>query len=116
MVRGVLSMCGRFSIAGFEGIEERFQLKIAFPDLKPNYNVDPSQDVPVIRNRGANQLAFFKWGLIPFWAKDPYKLLWHKKKAFIFRLRANQLIHELFSLMATLQTLLDSDSRIYKTS
>ena len=64
-------MCGRFSIAGFEGIEERFQLEIEFPDLKPNYNVAPSQDVPVILNKGSNQLALFKWGLIPFWAKDP---------------------------------------------
>jgi putative SOS response-associated peptidase YedK len=64
-------MCGRFSIAGLEGIEERFQLKIEFPDLKPNYNVAPSQDVPVIVNNGSNQLALFKWGLIPFWGKDP---------------------------------------------
>jgi len=64
-------MCGRFSIAGFEGIEERFQLEIEFPDLKPNYNVAPSQDVPVILNKGSNQLALFKWGLIPYWAKDP---------------------------------------------
>src|SRR5680860_1828337 len=68
---GVPSMCGRFSIAGFEGIEERFQLEIEFPDLKPNYNVAPSQDVPVIVNNSSNQLALFKWGLIPFWAKDP---------------------------------------------
>jgi len=64
-------MCGRFSIAGFEGFEERFQLKIEFPDLKPNYNVAPSQDVPVILHKGSNHLAFFKWGLIPYWAKDP---------------------------------------------
>ena len=64
-------MCGRFSFTGFEGFEERFQLKIEFPDLKPNYNVAPSQDIPVILNKGLNQLAFFKWGLIPYWAKDP---------------------------------------------
>jgi len=62
-------MCGRFSIAEFEGIEERFQIEP--PDLKPNYNVAPSQDVPVILNNGSNQLALFKWGVIPFWAKDP---------------------------------------------
>ena len=64
-------MCGRFSIAGFEGIEERFQIKIEFPDLKPNYNVAPSQDITVILNNGLNYLAMFRWGLIPFWAKDP---------------------------------------------
>ena len=64
-------MCGRFSLAGFVGFEERFQLKIEFPDLKPNYNVAPSQDISVILNRGSNQLALFRWGLIPYWAKDP---------------------------------------------
>jgi len=64
-------MCGRFSIMRFEGIEERFQLTIEFPDLKPNYNVAPSQDVPVILNNGSNQLAQFRWGLIPYWSKDP---------------------------------------------
>ncbi|HBP63828.1 MAG TPA: hypothetical protein DD730_06060 [Desulfosporosinus sp.] len=64
-------MCGRFSLAGFVGFEERFQLKIEFPDLKSNYNVAPSQDISVILNRGSNQLALFRWGLIPYWAKDP---------------------------------------------
>ena len=64
-------MCGRFSIVGFEGIEQRFQIEIEFPDLEPNYNVAPSQNVPVILNHGSNHLAMFKWGLIPFWAKDP---------------------------------------------
>ena len=64
-------MCGRFSIAEFAGIEERFQLEIEFPDLKPNYNAAPSQDIPVILNKGSSQLALFKWGLIPYWAKDP---------------------------------------------
>ncbi|KJR44582.1 hypothetical protein UF75_5044 [Desulfosporosinus sp. I2] len=62
-------MCGRFSIAEFKRIEERFYIET--PDLKPNYNVAPSQDVPVILNNGSNQLAMFRWGLIPFWAKDP---------------------------------------------
>jgi len=64
-------MCGRFSIAEFKGIEERFQLEIEFPDLKPNYNVAPSQDVSVILKHCSNHLALFRWGLIPFWAKDP---------------------------------------------
>ena len=58
-------------MAGFEGFEERFQIKIEFPDLKPNYNVAPSQDVPVILKHCSNHLALFRWGLIPFWAKNP---------------------------------------------
>ena len=62
-------MCGRYTFTEFEGIEERFQIEP--PSLKPNYNVAPSQDVPVIINDGVNHLAMFRWGLIPFWAKDP---------------------------------------------
>jgi len=62
-------MCGRFSFVDFEGIEERFQIET--PTLKPNYNVAPSQEVAVILNNGSNHLAHFKWGLIPYWAKDP---------------------------------------------
>ena len=48
---GVLNMCGRFTFVEFNGIEERFQ--IPHHDLKPNYNVAPTQDVPIILNDGA---------------------------------------------------------------
>jgi len=60
-------MCGRFTFVDIEDIRERFNAEPI--DLKPNYNVAPTQNVPVIVNNG--QLAMFKWGLIPFWAKDP---------------------------------------------
>ena len=43
--------------------------------LAPRYNVAPSQIVPVIRRPqsgdGLRELAGCKWGLIPYWAKDP---------------------------------------------
>jgi putative SOS response-associated peptidase YedK len=45
---------------------------------KPNYNCAPSQKLPVITNTEKGKLSYFKWGLIPFWAKDPkigYKLI-----------------------------------------
>jgi len=61
-------MCGRFIIADITGIEKRFQIEPQ--NLKPNYNLAPTQDVPVIINDGSNHLAMFRWGLIPFWAKD----------------------------------------------
>jgi len=60
-------MCGRFTFIDIEGIKERFKTEPV--NLKPNYNVAPTLDVAVIVNTG--QLAMFKWGLIPFWAKDP---------------------------------------------
>lgn len=58
-------MCGRFTLIDIEDIRERFKTEPI--NLKPNYNVAPTQDVPVIIN---DQLSMFRWGLIPFWAKD----------------------------------------------
>lgn len=65
-------MCGRFSLA-----LEPEDLQLAFPDFTfpieviPRYNVAPSQPVLVVPNDGSGAADFFKWGLIPSWAKDP---------------------------------------------
>lgn len=64
-------MCGRFTLIDFEEIAERFQISDDSVELKPRYNIAPSQKVPVILNQDSNSLAFFQWGLIPSWAKDP---------------------------------------------
>jgi putative SOS response-associated peptidase YedK len=43
----------------------------AFPDLKPNYNMTPSQESWAVRiSEGKKELALMRWGLVPFWAKD----------------------------------------------
>ena len=40
-------------------------------NLRPRYNVAPSQDVAVVRaNDHGRTLAMLRWGLIPAWAKD----------------------------------------------
>lgn len=68
-------MCGRFtSLLSPElivAIRELFGVSV--PDsAEPRYNVAPSQQVWVVRQEGDhNRLDFMKWGLIPFWAKDP---------------------------------------------
>jgi len=66
-------MCGRF--VGYRDIEA---LKGYFPIdrvetvLSPNYNVAPTQMIPVIiQENHENVLRVFRWGLVPFWAKDP---------------------------------------------
>ena len=44
------------------------------PNLPARYNVAPSQDVPIVRlnrERTGRELALVRWGLIPYWAKDP---------------------------------------------
>lgn len=52
------------------------ELEEAFPWVEfgsghqPRYNIAPSQNVLVIPNQPGNRSAFFRWGLIPHWAKD----------------------------------------------
>lgn len=39
--------------------------------LKPNFNLSPTQLSPVILVRdGKTTISLFRWGLVPFWAKD----------------------------------------------
>ena len=65
-------MCGRFTL----GVKLD-DLMDAFPEFQPpvswepRYNIAPTQEVPVVSNRGPRQVTFFRWGLVPFWAKDP---------------------------------------------
>ena len=41
-------------------------------NLRPRYNLAPSQRAAVVRAEdGARRLAMLRWGLIPAWAKDP---------------------------------------------
>jgi putative SOS response-associated peptidase YedK len=67
-------MCGRYVIkAPVSQLATMFDL-IDVPKLTPRYNVSPTQSVPAIRlkpEKKERELAMFKWGLIPSWAKDP---------------------------------------------
>jgi putative SOS response-associated peptidase YedK len=52
-------------------IEERFQLKIDIP-ISKRYNIAPSQQILAITQEDEERKAnLFRWGLIPFWSKDP---------------------------------------------
>lgn len=68
-------MCGRFTL-----IADPNQLREIFPwvnipfQLKPRYNIAPSQPAAVIPNDGTNNLDFFIFGLIPSWTKDTNKI------------------------------------------
>ena len=65
-------MCGRFSFSPNEIlIEERFDLEVEEGLYTPRYNCAPAQNLAVISNQEPGRLSFFRWGLIPFWAKDP---------------------------------------------
>ncbi len=66
-------MCGRYSIViTAEQLRQQFssQLQLPVGGLQKNYNVAPTQNGLVITNHQPDQLAGFRWGLVPFWAKD----------------------------------------------
>jgi putative SOS response-associated peptidase YedK len=64
-------MCGRFAIHTLiDQLPEIFGVLPPPENLRPRFNIAPSQAVPVITNAQRNQLQLFQWGLVPFWAKD----------------------------------------------
>ncbi|MBN1199907.1 MAG: SOS response-associated peptidase [Bacteroidales bacterium] len=64
-------MCGRYSFAiDDELIKERFGISVRSAIYKARYNCAPSQELAVISNDHPREVQFFRWGLIPFWAKD----------------------------------------------
>jgi putative SOS response-associated peptidase YedK len=66
-------MCGRFTLRTPQAVlVEQFRLN-SIPPLQPRYNIAPTQQIGVVREREAQQreFAWMHWGLVPFWAKDP---------------------------------------------
>jgi putative SOS response-associated peptidase YedK len=64
-------MCGRYTLEDYLQIPERFNVQGYFASLNPRYNVAPTQMMPIIASDSAEQLQLMRWGLIPFWAKEP---------------------------------------------
>jgi putative SOS response-associated peptidase YedK len=66
-------MCGRFGqTASSAELAAAFEAswQCAEPEL-PRYNVAPTQHVPILLSAGGRRvLEVFRWGLIPWWAKD----------------------------------------------
>ncbi len=72
-------MCGRFVTRNQAAIERYFNVSSHQYTLVDRYNVAPGTDVPVIRLIGGERvMTGMRWGLIPWWAKDPnigYKMI-----------------------------------------
>ncbi|TYC14057.1 SOS response-associated peptidase [Actinomadura syzygii] len=77
------AMCGRYATtrARQELLDEfQVQLDAADGDIRPDYNVAPTKQVPVVLDRrpkdapeeeaAVRQLRTVRWGLVPSWAKD----------------------------------------------
>lgn len=67
-------MCGRFAFyspaeaaAALFGVDDEV-------DIEASYNVAPTQQIAAIRVTGSGdgrEMVALRWGLVPFWAKDP---------------------------------------------
>jgi putative SOS response-associated peptidase YedK len=64
-------MCGRYTqrtdpkrLAKVFGVAEA-------PEVEPRYNIAPTQDVLAVNQTAdGREMTFYKWGLVPSWAKD----------------------------------------------
>ena len=65
-------MCGRFTLGEVKELAVRFSIDHPLVDVpRPRYNIAPGQDVPIVSSEGSRSLTLMRWGLVPFWAKDP---------------------------------------------
>jgi putative SOS response-associated peptidase YedK len=66
-------MCGRYAFfAPADAVRRWFGVPFV-PEFAARYNIAPTQDVPVVRERepGQREVALLRWGLVPSWADDP---------------------------------------------
>lgn len=64
-------MCGRYHIISTEAqLEKRFNARFANGGIDVRYNIAPTLNNPVIINERPEDIVKYRWGLIPFWAKD----------------------------------------------
>jgi len=77
-------MCGRYVYTAEDDLQAHYDAVFDNDQAReqaqhPNFNVAPSQLMPVVWHRESGRVIGLKrWGLIPFWAKDPkigYKMI-----------------------------------------
>ena len=63
-------MCGRFVIAFTDGFHNRFKVPMEEVEVKPRFNIAPSQPAPIVLRSSPNHLEMMRFGLVPAWAKE----------------------------------------------
>jgi len=70
-------MCGRYGLrVNFQTLAKLLRAEpVADVEWGPDYNIAPTDQAPVLLpapdTRALPELALFRWGLVPFWAKGP---------------------------------------------
>ena len=65
-------MCGRFTLhMPWSELVKLYRVHDR-PNLRPRYNIAPTQDVLAVRlnGEGEQEAVQLRWGLIPFWAMN----------------------------------------------
>ena len=64
-------MCGRFAlISSVSDLQLSFEFAMEPSDVRPRYNIAPTQEVLAVTNDGQRRGEMMRWGLVPSWAKD----------------------------------------------
>jgi putative SOS response-associated peptidase YedK len=67
-------MCGRYRLSRRKQLIEEYFEAAGEVDWEPRYNIAPSQNVGIVRQdatRPRREFCLARWGMIPYWAKDP---------------------------------------------
>jgi putative SOS response-associated peptidase YedK len=66
-------MCGRYTLSvPLSNLIDTFEVALPEFDYVPRYNIAPTQEVPVVaQDDQGRRMGLLRWGLVPFWAKDP---------------------------------------------
>ena len=66
-------MCGRFAFYSPTEATAALFGATASTEVEPRYNIAPTQFIAAVRHdeQSEPELAMLRWGLVPFWAKDP---------------------------------------------
>lgn len=65
-------MCGRFTLTlDADELREQLELGEIPPQYQVRFNIAPEQNVYAVRDNLSRNLELMRWGLVPFWAKDP---------------------------------------------
>lgn len=63
-------MCGRYTLFRLEQLLQSFPWLQLPADVRPRYNIAPTQPILAVRDETPDRLEYLKWGLIPAWATD----------------------------------------------
>ena len=64
-------MCGRYALYADQALLESVFEVVEVPDFEASYNIAPTDPIVAVTAEGNRRMAgFYRWGLVPFWARE----------------------------------------------